>query len=70
MIKHEVHSGYVCNRVSFSRDLLEQERHFLLGHLPRKVDCLLFLLPVQSLQIVRKVELQGSMRCFLLLGEM
>ncbi|KAJ0041943.1 hypothetical protein Pint_18129 [Pistacia integerrima] len=39
------------------------------GHLRRKVGCPLFLLLVQSSQIVKRVVQLGSMRCFLLQGE-
>lgn len=70
VIGHELDRGFVYDRVFFSRDPLEQGRHSLLGHLRRKVDCLLFLPLVQSSQIVKKAVQQGSMRCSPLLEEM
>lgn len=57
-------------REFYSLDLQEQEKHFLPGHLQKKVVYLLYLLQVLSSQTVKKVEQLGLMRCFPLLGEM
>lgn len=70
LVKEESFSSFTHFRVFFSLDLLELVKLFLQGHLQRKAGYHLFLLQALSSQIVRKVVLQKSMRCFLLQGEM